>query len=424
MHSLCGSRKQNNLEKRGDMETKKDKLFIGALSILILLFLYGFITNINGDQGAVFCGRAGDYMADYYNVAEYAATRNPYGYGRETEYVDALQRMYPPLAYVIAYYQSKAADYINFQGPEAGRTNLGLATSAFFMFFCAAWFMLLIYSSIRKSGLYKALILLCMMLSGIFIFSYERGNNIFLAALCSSFFVLNYNSENKALAELSYVALAIAAGLKVYPALLGILLIFDKNYKGAFRLILYGIAFGFLPFFFLEGGLRNIPILFKNLQKASELFEDLVFPRFNFRFWASQIENAELKALVYAVVKKLSALCCIAAVAASYFQTQQWKRIMLILLALVIFPVNSAEYTGLYLFVGIILFLNEKQWSLLDAFYMVFIVLILNPFQVIVHECNYTTWAMNLSASAMLILLLADTVYQMIKLRGHVKYGR
>lgn len=403
---------------------KKCVLFLLLMGILIVPFLKGFITDINGDQGLVFIGRATNYMADYYNVAEYAADRNPYGYGREEEIVDAAERAYPPLAYLIAYYQSKAADYLNLSGLQAGRTDLGVATSALFMFFAAGWYILLLYDSIKKPPLYKVLILLCLMLSGIFIFSYERGNNIFLTALCSSFFVLHYNSRNKVTAECACIALAFAAGLKVYPALLGILLLFDKNYKAALRLIIYGIAFGFLPFLFFKGGFSNIPLLLSNLQVSSDTYAMLVFPRFNFRYWASQIADSGTKMAVYRIMSGINMVFCCGAVAASYFQKEHWKRIVLLLLVLMIFPVNSAQYAGLYLFVGIVLFLNEEKWSLPDVVYLLLTVLILNPFQVVFHGYNCTTWAMNFAASAMLILLLAETLHERISFLIRTKYRR
>lgn len=88
---------------------------------------------------------------------------------------------------------------------------------------------------------------------------------------------------------------------------------------------------------------------------------------------------------------------------------------MLLLLVMIMFPVNSAPYTGLYLYIGIVMFLNEEEWSVLDAVYLLLIVMILNPFQVIINGCNYTTWAMNLSASVMFILLCAETLYPAVK---------
>jgi hypothetical protein len=397
------------------MAIKKEKAFVILTGILILLFLRGFHIDIHGDQGAVFFGRTDNYMADYYNVAKYSSARNPYNYGVEDDMIDAVDREYPPLAYVLGYCWSRTADYLTLPGQEAGNTDLGTATAALYMFSVAALFMLLIYDTIEKQKLYKILIAFCLMLSGIFIFSYERGNNIFLPALCSSFFVLNYNHKNKVIRECSYIALAIAAGIKVYPALLGLLVIFDRNYKGALRLIVYGIAFAFLPFLFFEGGFRNLPILLRNSQMSVERYSMSVFSRFSYRFWVAQIQNPDLQARMYTIAGIVNKILCCGAVAASYLQKKPWKRIMLLLLVKIMFPVNSAPYTGLYLYIGIVMFLNEEEWSVLDAVYLLLIVMILNPFQVIINGCNYTTWAMNLSASVMFILLCAETLYPAVK---------
>ena len=91
------------------------------------------------------------------------------------------------------------------------------------------------------------------MLSSIFIYAYERGNLIQLTVVLSTIFLLCYNSKNKIIKEISFICLATAAALKIFPALFGILLLFDKKYKEAMRLIIYGINFTSLPFLFFEG---------------------------------------------------------------------------------------------------------------------------------------------------------------------------
>ena len=192
-------------------------------------------------------------------------------------------------------------------------------------------------------------------------------------------------------------------------------MIFDRNYKGALRLIVYGIAFAFLPFLFFEGGFRNLPILLRNSQMSVERYSMSVFSRFSYRFWVAQIQNPDLQARMYTIAGIVNKILCCGAVAASYLQKKPWKRIMLLLLVMIMFPVNSAPYTGLYLYIGIVMFLNEEEWSVLDAVYLLLIVMILNPFQVIINGCNYTTWAMNLSASVMFILLCAETLYPAVK---------
>ena len=86
------------------------------------------------------------------------------------------------------------------------------------------------------------------------IFSYplvyclERGNIVAASVALSVVFVFFRNSENKVIRELSLICLALAAGLKLYPAIFGVLLLFDKKYKQAIRLVVYGILAVVIPF--------------------------------------------------------------------------------------------------------------------------------------------------------------------------------
>ena len=45
---------------------------------------------------------------------------------------------------------------------------------------------------------------------------------------------------------------ALAAGLKLYPAIFGLLLLFDKKYKEAIRLVVYGILAVVIPFILIS----------------------------------------------------------------------------------------------------------------------------------------------------------------------------
>jgi hypothetical protein len=54
--------------------------------------------------------------------------------------------------------------------------------------------------------------------------------------------------------ETALFLFAIAAALKLYPAVFGILYLVKKRYKEAGRLIIYGFLFFFVPFVFFQGG--------------------------------------------------------------------------------------------------------------------------------------------------------------------------
>ena len=86
----------------------------------------------------------------------------------------------------------------------------------------------------------------------------ERGNVVNLTAFFVMAFLFMYRSDRRILRELSYVCLAIAAGFRVYPAVYGILLIFDRDLPGAAKSVLYGIAAVILPTFAL-GGIGVLP---------------------------------------------------------------------------------------------------------------------------------------------------------------------
>lgn len=77
-----------------------------------------------------------------------------------------------------------------------------------------------------------------------------------------------------------------------------------------------------------------------------------------------------------------------------------------------ILPPISFEYTGLYLFLAIILFFNKEHKTKFDWVYLALFVLILNPYQIIYNwtqEWNITALLMNLSAYIMLVLLTIES---------------
>ncbi len=395
-----------------------EKVFIAAMLILFSFFAVGFVKDFAGDQANVFFAKTGDYMADYYNVAKYCSEKNIYHFG-ETDPLSH-EHAYPPLTYMIFYYLSKCANYLNLGAFEAGRgTTIGLAVSSFFMFFISALFYVILYDAYNGKKTYKFLCSTILLLSSVFIFSFERGNTILLAAACLFFFILNYKSDSKVIKELSFVVLAVAAALKAYPAIFGILLLFEKRYKEAIRLAIYGLLFTFLPFLFFKGGFGNIPIWLNNLSANSNAYNYGVFPRFNFRFFASRISDPALKETVYRIFPKIDFLLCGAATLLSFFHNKTWKKILQLLLVIVILPVNSAEYCGLYLFLAIILFFNEEQKTKFDWLYLALFVLVLNPYQIIyrggIQEWNITAVLMNLSASLMLILLMTESLLMAVK---------
>ena len=96
----------------------------------------------------------------------------------------------------------------------------------------------------------------------------ERGNlTLYVAPLVLLAWKLR-DSERPLLRELALVLIAVAAGLKFYPAFLGLLYLKEKRWKEAARLIVYGAVCVFVPFAFY-GGLDGLRLLLANLSQLT-----------------------------------------------------------------------------------------------------------------------------------------------------------
>ena len=116
---------------------------------------------------------------------------------------------------------------------------LGTALSLFILFF----------SSIDGTNRQKIFYSAVMFLTGPILFAYERMNIIFISLIGTLVFVLFYPSKNKWLKEFALISLAVAANIKLFPAVFGALLLKEKKWKEAVRAALYGIAMFVIPIF-------------------------------------------------------------------------------------------------------------------------------------------------------------------------------
>ena len=105
----------------------------------------------------------------------------------------------------------------------------------------------------KKQPHYR-LMVVCLLLSmPFFAGAYERGNSVMLVVVLLLIALKWRESESTVKRELAMVLIAVCAGIKIYPAIFGLLYLKEKRWKETFRLILYGIIFLFGPFFFFLG---------------------------------------------------------------------------------------------------------------------------------------------------------------------------
>lgn len=107
-------------------------------------------------------------------------------------------------------------------------------------------------------------------------FAVERGNIINLSFAFTLFFVCFYDSENRLEREAAFIALGLAAGIKIYPAIFGLLLLKRGKIKECIRLAFYGIVIFFAPFWRF-GGLKAVKPFIRGLTGfvSDRLFDTL-----------------------------------------------------------------------------------------------------------------------------------------------------
>lgn len=101
----------------------------------------------------------------------------------------------------------------------------------------------------------RQLLIFTFFMSCPFLFLFERGNILLIALLCTFTYVLLYDSNNKIYRYISYICLAVAAAIKIYPAIFGVFSVINrKSGKEVCVLIMLGVTMFFAPFALFGGG--------------------------------------------------------------------------------------------------------------------------------------------------------------------------
>lgn len=164
---------------------------------------------------------------------------------------------YPAGAYVfyrIAYHMIPPNSSAEWANALVGRTysyaTLGLILT-YILSIIPLWFVLrrMAGGSDRQKNLFAIAMLLCGPLFAAFVFG-----NIFLVCLAPLFFYLKfYNSDKRWMRWVSYIALGVAASIKVYPAVFAMMILTKKHKKEFIPACLMILAMFLLPFFWFQG---------------------------------------------------------------------------------------------------------------------------------------------------------------------------
>lgn len=218
---------------------------------LMIVFVYIFIRG-GGALSRWFFANVWDTGNDFFNCIP-AVKGYGLGYG--------LISMYPPLAKLFFLCAAHIYGYHNIPLDTALRNSMtdprmqqaALVPFIIFILFTSI-VMILLVSGMFKEEKHAAAIGASIIGTYSILFAIERGNVIYLAGLFLMYFIAYCQSGNRVQREAALISLALSAGLKLYPAAFGILLLYQKRWKEAGRAVIYGILALVLPYM----AIRNI----------------------------------------------------------------------------------------------------------------------------------------------------------------------
>ena len=356
-------------------------LICSVFSAGMLLVLVALLCGDTHILYSLVCSVGEDAYMDFFNTVMHI-TGNKYDMGTN-HYADP-GATYPPLANLCFWlcglllpHGTRSAHSLVIRASSYGAMMyLWLVLTALILFF-----LLFAVQGIKGQG--KYLLPVLVLFSPTFLFSYERGNVIMIALLFSVIFVLGYRSDNPFIRHLSYISLAIATAIKIYPVLFGLLLLREKNIKHIIQCVTYGILFFVFPFAFCGGitGLQyyilNVTSAFGNYSATHGIF---MLNYGNITMWLSDIFCGDV---TYGqVLSSYTTYPLVALIVVCFFLTRShWKQLTALTLVQVLYPGFSHYYTGIFYAIPLFAFMHTEHTEKKDYVYAVFFSVLLAPYQ-------------------------------------------
>lgn len=374
-----------------NMVNKYDKnkiinIFVIVSILLSLVFLFLLIFKDDTNQLNVFYKKLEDLFGDFYNVLIYISNRNPYN-----NLLNGLgEKAYLPISYLILYPFSKVGGFSNYKYLEQCYTNLGIFLAFIFTLISVFMFMFSCNKLCEKYSITKK-VLIPIYISGIFLYTIERGNLILISVSLLILFLVYYDSKNKYKRLFAAFCLALTTCLKFYPVVFGLLYLKEKRFKDAIYAAMFAIVIAFLPFLFFKGGFNNIGFLFRNMSLNSAKYNEVyMYSGMSVRNIVNYILYGKLKIsenttlLLGNISFYVLAVVIIISLFLSLINKNKFNSLSLMFFSTVFLQSNSRFYCIIYI-IPIYLFMfkeldnnNYKKWIPLMAYFL----LILMPIRI------------------------------------------
>ncbi len=396
-------------------------LFLGIIFLGEVFFVINNYFSNNFYLAGYLYPDPDDSFMDYFNMLALLNNKNPY-------YLNA---SYPALCFVILkfFHNFLPADIAIIEKGKELRANYIAMLGFLILFVISLVLIVAVIKRILNSG-YKSLYAIIILLSGPIIFTLQRGNLLLIALLFLLVYILFYDSEDVKERYIAYVALAIAASIKIYPALFGLMTLRKKRYKETIHLAIIGIL-GFLIPFFAFSGFDTLKEMLHGLQVANaELtcqgaghnFSLVNLAAITSAFWGQTVTISKLASAAITVIL----------IAVAYLAKKEWQSLFLIATACVWFPEFSFTYVLVfYLPAALFLIKDNNECDSNDYFDIVMLALLQVPFALpymkwidkflrigkYYHHMSYSTLIPNI----IIIIMVVKIFYSVITVRLNIK---
>ena len=365
--------------------------FLIALFVVLLSAMLMAYTTEGVSLTSVLYPDSEDYFMDFFNSMSDSDFPGLY-----TEW----HVLYAPIVYIpLNLVLHFIPDYTFMSAREIRDTQIGMIF--FFIVFIAALiaFAALLYRQKKGTPLEKIAFIIAVYLSVGMVSVVDRGNLIVLAVLFSSLFLALYKSERWWVREVSYVCLALAICLKIYPAFLAILLLRRREFTGALRMFIYWLILFVTPFLYYGNMAENILAYFDTIfhfgfssdpapnpessvpnnvllwvakaagevsETTEEILEQAIDGSTSFSFtgtfqilFAMAYQNLTTLDLSKSLANGLLVACFIF----SFLQNKDWKSAVLLSVCSITFTSSVYTYSLTFLIFPCLMFLNEANFK-------------------------------------------------------------
>ncbi len=353
------------------------EFFVLIMSVSLLVYLSVYLYFGNGSFVDTFFLRCGDLFMDYFNSIRDAAQ----GAGVYT----VRKVIYPPLANLIFLIISQFAPHGFNQTSFANRKDWIYYPSAIllvtlFMMVCCLVLFCVFREKLKKSRLFSCIFAFFVIFNCPVLYMFERGNILILCFIALAVFGFTYDSESKVKREISIIALAVAASLKLYPALFMWFFIADKRYKELFRCIAYTVLLIILPSFFFGGPACLITLLQNTFSFSSKPTTTTSAITIISDITLLPVKFLSIGSYIWCFV------CLISFMASALCKNEPWKLWVKGIILILTAPPLTSLYVWSFFLIPIVTFSNSRKATLKDV---PFLVCIFVPFIFFLFRANY-----------------------------------